>query len=210
MAFISSVFQPPPPAPPHVCGTQKGKCVPQGGGIFSIPQMALNQLHITKPPCRAPGPGYSCWDKFIHGCMGSCLIEAHYFHFLLTPRTPRGAAQASARGRGWNSCCCSHGSRRGWGITVPSPSTAASLLGTACEEEQAANLSPWDRAMHLPRPPQGLWHGGGCTPDKLPPAGASLHPPGISGNLHVLPFFKEGSCLEEPPLNLLKRSISLF
>lgn len=88
-------FVPPHLATPCVCGTQKGKGVPQGGGIFSLPQMALNQLHITKPPCRAPGPGYSCWDKFIHDCMGSCLIEAHYFHFLLTPRTPRGAAQAS-------------------------------------------------------------------------------------------------------------------
>lgn len=114
-----------PLATPHVCGTQKGKCVPQGGGIFSVPQMALNQLHITKPPCRAPGPGYSCWDKFIHDCMGSCLIEAHYFHFLLTLCTPWGTAQASARGRGLSSCCCSHGSGRGWGITVPSPSTAA-------------------------------------------------------------------------------------
>lgn len=102
-----------PPAAPHVCGTQKGKRVPQGGGISSVPQTALNQLHITKPPCRAPGPGYSCWDKFIHGCMGSCLIEAHYLHFLLTLCTPRGAAQASAGGRGWNSCCCSCGRRRG-------------------------------------------------------------------------------------------------
>lgn len=102
-----------PPAAPHVCGTQKGKRVPQGGGISSVPQTALNQLHITKPPCRAPGPGYSCWDKFIHGCMGSCLIEAHYLHFLLTLCTPRRAAQASAGGRGWNSCCCSCGRRRG-------------------------------------------------------------------------------------------------
>lgn len=148
MAFISSVLCP-PLAPPHVCGTQKGKCVPQGGGIFSVPQMALNQLHITKPPCRAPGPGYSCWDKFIHGCMGSCLIEAHYFHFLLTLCTP------------W-------GERQGQGVeqllllawkpermrAVPSASTAASVVGTACEEEQAANLSPSDRGMHLPRPPQ--------------------------------------------------------
>lgn len=36
-------------ATPCVCGTQKGKCVPQGGGIFSVLQMALNQLHIMQP-----------------------------------------------------------------------------------------------------------------------------------------------------------------
>lgn len=40
-----------PLATPRVCGTQKGKCVPQGGGIFSVLQMTLNQLHITQPPC---------------------------------------------------------------------------------------------------------------------------------------------------------------
>lgn len=90
-----------PLATPCVCGTQKGKRVPQGGGIFSVLEMALNQLHITQPPCWATGSRYSCWDKFIHDCMGSCLIEPHYFNFLLTPCTLWGAAQACGRGRGW-------------------------------------------------------------------------------------------------------------
>lgn len=97
----------------------KGQVCPTGRRNIQRLQMALNLLHITQPPCWGPGSRYSCWDKFIHNCMGSCLIEPHYFNFLLTLCTLWGTAQACVRGRGLSSCCYLCGSSRGWVITVP-------------------------------------------------------------------------------------------